>query len=98
MKSRILCISTHTSPTHGFGGPSVSFRNLIDYFNSENINYTLLTTNPYKLKIVKNLNSREIYFPTYLNHKLGFSIIAIIYIFCTSMFSKRIITVKFKLL
>ena len=59
--NKLLLISTHTSPTRGFGGPSVSFRNFINQLNTKSINYKLVTTCPSKTWINKNGLNIEIF-------------------------------------
>ena len=92
MKNKnFLCVSTHTSPTRGFGGPSVSFRNFLDYLHSNHISYTLITTNPYKFNIYKKEGIIELFFPTLFFHRIGFSIESSLAILFFSLFKKNIV-------
>ena len=69
-----ILISTHTVPTRGFGGPSVSFRNVINMIALKGISYTLLTTDPKKSFEKKDGLNNEIFFKSFIFHKLGFSL------------------------
>lgn len=90
IESYYLCISTHTAPTRGFGGPSVSFRNFINFIAND-INYYLITTCPYKFKFIKKLRSRELFLPTLILHGFGLSILACIFILIKSRSANGII-------
>lgn len=87
----ILCISTHTSPTRGFGGPSVSIRNFLDFLSSKNISYTLITTSPFKFELIKKDKVIELFLPTLFFHKIGLSITSTFSIIFLSIFKKTII-------
>jgi glycosyltransferase involved in cell wall biosynthesis len=71
--NKILAISTHTYPTQGFGGPSISFRVIIDFLNSKNVSSTLLSTTPYNPYVINNNGNSEYFFKSYFFHKLGFA-------------------------
>ena len=89
--NNLLCISTHTSPTRGFGGPSVSFRHFLDFLYSKDISYTLITTNPYRFKIIKKEKITELFLPTLIFHKVGFSLFSFLSIIYLSIFKKTLV-------
>ena len=71
-----LFVSTHTSPTRGFGGPSVSFRSLISQISRRGKIYELITTYPYYKQNPSKIKN-EYYYKTFIFHKIGFSIKAL---------------------
>lgn len=71
--NKFLAISTHIYPTQGFGGPSISFRVIIDFLNSKNISYSLLSTTSSKTYLFNNNGNCEYFFQSYFQHKLGFA-------------------------
>ena len=72
--SRWILISTHTAPTRGFGGPSVSFRNTINQLIDKGVRYDLLTTDPSRTFKKTNQLNREFFYKSFIFHKLGFSV------------------------
>ena len=90
-KNNLLCISTHTCPTRGFGGASVSFRHFLNFLNAKDITYTLVTTNPYRFKIVKKEKTTEIFYPTLIWHKIGLSFLSFFSIIYLSILKKTVV-------
>ena len=91
MHRNLLCVSTHTSPTRGFGGPSVSFRNFLDFLNLKDIAYTLVTTSPYKFNFIKKEKITEVFLPTLFFHRIGLSMTSSFLIIFLSLFKKTIV-------
>lgn len=69
-RNRILVITTHISPTRGFGGPSVSIRKFVDYLYNYDLDFKVISTTNERSFVTRN----EIYFRSFIFLKLGFSL------------------------
>ena len=84
--SCIYCVSTHVAPTRGFGGPSTSFRNFLNYLVENSLSYDLVTTDPDKSAIRVGLYFKEYIYKSWGRAEYGISIKAMLKV----LFSRKI--------
>jgi glycosyltransferase involved in cell wall biosynthesis len=70
----ILCISTHLYPTVGFGGPSVSFDNFLNFLEANKKNFTAVSATNIDSYSKGSKNYLRLFFKSRLLLKYGFSI------------------------
>jgi glycosyltransferase involved in cell wall biosynthesis len=78
---KTLCISTHLYPTTGFGGPSISFNTLLDYFKNNNHEFTAVSATNLETYNNKDTKFHKIYFKSNFLLKYGWSFGLFIYLF-----------------
>lgn len=81
-KSKILCISAHTSPTHGFGGPAVVFRTFLTFLTDEGRSFVSLSTTDKETYSEIEGDSKNIFFKCSLFFKYGLSFRLLVYMVC----------------
>ena len=72
--SSILCVSPHTAPTHGFGGPAVVFRLFLNMLNENNMFYTAVSTCNDSTHVVDEGSSKSVYFKSSILQKYAVSL------------------------
>ncbi|MDG1163984.1 MAG: glycosyltransferase [Porticoccaceae bacterium] len=80
--SKILCISAHTSPTQGFGGPAVVFRTFLNFLSDEGRSFVSLSTTDKNTYSETEGASKSIYFRCLFFFKYGLSIHLLLYMVC----------------
>lgn len=70
----ILCISTHLYPTVGYGGPSVSFDNFLNFLEANKKNFTAVSATNVDSYSKGNNNYLRLFFKSRFLLKYGFSI------------------------
>lgn len=71
---RILCVSAHTAPTQGFGGPAVVFRTFLDFLKEREINFVSISTSDKKTYSEVDGHSQSIFYKSPFFYKYGFSV------------------------
>jgi glycosyltransferase involved in cell wall biosynthesis len=71
---KTLCISTHLYPTTGYGGPSISFNNFLDFLEKNNHMYTAVSATNLNSYNNGNKEYLKIFFKSKFFLKYGFSI------------------------
>jgi len=77
---RILCVSAHTAPTQGFGGPAVVFRTFLDFLTERGINFVSISTTDKKTYSEIEGGSQSIFYKSPFLYKYGFSVGILLYL------------------
>jgi glycosyltransferase involved in cell wall biosynthesis len=81
-RSKILCVSSHTGPTQGFGGPAIVFRTFLTFLKEQDYNFVSISTTDKETYREIDAGSKSIFFHSPFLYKYGFSMGILIYLMC----------------
>ena len=81
-KLKILCISAHTAPTQGFGGPAVVFRTFLNFLLDEGGEFVSLSTTDKNTYSEREGESKNVFFRSCFLFKYGLSVHLLLHMAC----------------